>query len=78
MKTLDQFKMEEGIKEIHLLQGKGRKYAQVNDKNIIVSTQCDLSKPLFVIPTTNKESGLVMPNLFTIINATNVQMVGSV
>jgi hypothetical protein len=78
MKSLSQFKAEEKVSHIDLLQGKGRKYATVNDKSLIVSKDCDMSKPLFVIATTNKDSGLVIPNLYTLINAANVQMVGSI
>ena len=78
MKTLAQFKMEEQVAEIHLLQGKGRKYAQVNEKNLIVSKGCNLQEPLFVIPTTDKDSKLVIPNLYTIINGKSVTMVGAI
>lgn len=48
MKTLAQFKLEEGVATIDLLQGKGRKYATVNNKSVIVSQECDMTKPLFV------------------------------
>lgn len=55
MKTLAQFKLEEGVATIDLMQGKGRKFAKVNDKDLIVATECDMSKPLFVFH--NEEKG---------------------
>ncbi len=71
MKTFAQFKQEEGITSIELMKAaNGRKFAQVNEKNIIVATNCDLSKPLFVVPTSNKDTKEVVPNLFTIVNST--------
>ena len=55
MKTLAQFKKEEGIDQIDLMQGKGRAYATVNEKSVIVSTECDLTKPLFVFHNEEKD-----------------------
>ena len=54
MKTLAQFKLEQGVATIDLLQGKGRKYAQVNSLSVIVSTDCDMDKPLFVFHNVEK------------------------
>lgn len=77
MKTLNQFKKEMGIDIIDLLQGKGRMYCKVKDIDIIVSKSCDLTKPLFIISTTNQETGNVVANLFTIINS-DIKMVASI
>ena len=54
MKTLSQFKLEQGVATIDLLQGKGRKYAQVNSLSVIVSTECDMTQPLFVFHNVEK------------------------
>ena len=48
MKTLAQFKSENNVNVIHLLQGQGRKYASVRDLQLVVSSKTDLGKPLFV------------------------------
>lgn len=68
MKTLNQFKQEERVQTIDLLQKKGRAFASVNDKSLVVSKECDMKKPLYVIPLTNKE-GVITPNAFLLINA---------
>lgn len=87
MKTLAQFKAENQISEINLLQGKGRKYAQVKDLQLVVSKQCELAKPLFVIPLTkaldetkeqSPENSVVVPNTFLLINASTVKQVESI
>ena len=70
MKTLAQFKLEEGVATIDLLQGKGRKYATVGTKSIIVSTDCDMAQPLFVFH--NVEKG------FHVICNSNAKYVGSI
>ncbi len=49
MKTLNQFKQELGIQSIDLMQGKGRMYATIGDKSLVVGTTTDLKKELFVI-----------------------------
>jgi len=58
MKTLEQFKLENGLNKIDLLQGKGRMYARVGNIDVIVSKSADLTKPLFVIPATNEDGSL--------------------
>lgn len=70
MKTLEQFKLEQGVSKIDLLQGKGRKYATVNTLSVIVSTECDMARPLFVFHNTEK-------NLHVICNS-NAKYVGSI
>ena len=70
VKTLAQFKLEQGVATIDLLQGKGRKYATVNTLSVIVSTECDLARPLFVFHNVEK-------NLHVICNS-NAKFVGSI
>lgn len=81
MKTLSQFKQENNITSIDLLQGAGRKYAQVRDLQLVVSSKCDLKQPLFVIPLSEAidkqlpltpENSKVVPNVYLLVNATNV------
>jgi len=82
MKTLAQFKAENAIEKIELLQGKGRKFCTVRDKSLIVAEKCDLSKPLYVTEMTkpvdaNEPEGerTVVPNTFIILNASSVKAV---
>ena len=70
VKTIEQFKLEQGVSKIDLLQGKGRKYATVGTLSVIVSTECDLARPLFVFHNTEK-------NLHVICNS-NAKYVGSI
>jgi len=70
MKTLEQFKLEEGVSKIDLLQGKGRKYATVGTKSLIVSSECDMAQPLFVFH--NVEKG------FHVICNSSAKYVGSI
>lgn len=77
MKTLDQFKREERIDKIDLLQGKGRMYATVNEKKLIVATSTDLAKPLYVIPITEDKDKNPVSNVFAIINSATVKTVAS-
>ena len=70
MKTLAQFKQEEGVQTIELMQGKGRAFAKVNDKDLIVGTNTDMKQPLFVIH--NEERGF-----YVICNA-GAKVVGSI
>ena len=82
MKTLEQFKAEEHIKSIDLLQGKGRMFTKVNDKDLVVAKECDLKKPLFVIPLSKPVEGTedqfeVIPNVYILINS-EIKVVGSV
>lgn len=81
MKSFTQFKIEVGVPNITLLQGKGRKYAQVRDQQLVVSSKCDLKKPLFVIPLTeaidkeqpiSQENSQVIPGVHLLINASTV------
>ena len=69
MKTLGQFKEEEGITKIDLLQGNGRMYATVNEKNLVVSSKCDMSKPLFVIQLEKDKDGKPLQNVYAITNS---------
>lgn len=54
MRTLNQFKQELGVQSIDLLKGNGRMYATVGDKSIIVGSNTDMNKPLFVIHNSDK------------------------
>jgi hypothetical protein len=74
MKTLAQFKKENNIETIQLLQGKNRKFANINDLVIIVSKECDLTKSLFVVATTNQETGVTYQNAYTIVNSNVVEV----
>ncbi len=60
MKSFAQFKAENNVSKIDLLQGKGRMYAKVGSTDLIVGKTTDLSKPLFVIHGT-KEDGSAQP-----------------
>ena len=48
MRTIEQFKAENNIQSIDLMQGNGRMFATIGDKSLIVGTNTDLKKPLFV------------------------------
>lgn len=48
MKPIAQFKAELGVTSIALMQGKGRMFANIGDKSIIVGKDTDMKKPLFV------------------------------
>lgn len=50
MKTFAQFKQEQKIDKIQLLQGDKRKYCSVSDIDLVVGKDTDLKKDLFVIP----------------------------
>jgi len=87
MKTLAQFKQELNITSIDLLKGKGRMYAQVRDKQLVVSSKCDLSLPLFVTELSeavdkdkplSPENSRVIPNVYLLINAENLTVAGSI
>lgn len=69
MKTFNQFKQENGVSTIDLLQGKGRAYATVKDKQLVVSSKCDLGKPLFVVPMEKDKDGVATPNTFLLCNS---------
>ncbi len=84
MKTLSQFKAEQNIGQIELLQGKGRKFATVRDMDIVVGTKTDLKLPLYVIPLSkaidpaqpiSEENSVVVPKAFVLVNNTNVKAV---
>lgn len=77
MKTLNQFKQENQINTIDLLQGKGRAYATVNDKQLVVSSKCDMSKPLFVIPMKADKDGVATPNTYLLCNS-DVKVLASI
>ena len=48
MQTIEQFKSEQRVDKIILMQGKGRKFSNINGKSVIVATNADMAKPLFV------------------------------
>ena len=84
MKTLAQFKQEQNITSIELMQGKGRKFATVRDMDLIVGTKTDLKQPLFVIPLSkaidaalpiSEENSVIVPKAFVLINNANVKAV---
>ena len=87
MKSFDQFKAENNISTIQLLQGKGRKYAQVRDIQLVVSKNTDLGQPLYVTPLNeaidptkemSEENSRPVPNAVVLINASNVKMVEAI
>lgn len=87
MKTLAQFKREQDIQSIDLLQGKGRKYASVRDLDLVVSSKCDLTKPLFVIPMSEEieeGKGFIegntrkVENVYLLVNGNNVKVVQAI
>lgn len=88
MKTFAQFKSENNIQTIDLLQGKGRMYAKVNNKQLVVSSKCDLQKPLFVVelneaidaalPIETPGNSRVIPDAFLLVNSANVKVVASI
>lgn len=77
MKTLNQFKAEEGITNIDFLKGKGRAFATVKDKSLVVSSEFDNTKTAYVTPLSrfnngkdDSEGSTVVPNAFVICNST--------
>ena len=76
MKTLTQFKQELGVSKIDLLQKNGRAFAKVQDIDLVVSSNCDLSKELFIIPLT-KEDGTPVANAVLMINS-DIKTIASV
>lgn len=87
MKTLTQFKAEHNINSIDLLQGKGRKYAQVRDIQLVVSSKCDLKSPVFVTPMSeaidktqeiSEENSKIVPGVFLLVNAPNIKVVETI
>jgi hypothetical protein len=77
MKTLAQFKLEERVSKIDLMKGQGRAFAQVNEKNVIVSEKCDMTKPLFVTKLEADKDGNPLQNVYAICNST-VELVASI
>jgi hypothetical protein len=87
MKTLAQFKLEQGIATIDLLQGKGRKYAQVKDIQLVVSKSCDLKAPVYVTQMNapiddtqpiSEDNSKVVPGVFLLVNAANLKVCESI
>ena len=87
MKTLQQFKLENNITTIDLLQGKGRKYAQVRDIQLVVSSKCNLKEQVYVTPMSeaidkeqpiSEENSKVVSGVFLLVNAANVKVVDSI
>lgn len=70
MQTLGQFKQENGVTTIDFLQGKGRAFATVNDKSVIIASNADTKKPLFV--SRNAELGV-----YVVCNAEGLKVAGS-
>ncbi len=76
MKTLNQFKSEENISKIDFLQGKGRAFATVNDKQLVVSKDFDATKAAYVTPlskfnngTDDTDGSTIVPNAFVLVNS---------
>jgi hypothetical protein len=69
MKTLNQFKAEEGIGSIDLMQKNGRAFATVKEKSLIVAENCDMKKPLFVIKVEKNAAGDELTNVYAICNS---------
>lgn len=74
MKTFEQFKAEQGVTKIDFLQGKGRIFAKVKNTDVIISKECDLKKPLFVIDLTQDASGNPITNAVVVVNSANVNV----
>ena len=76
MKTLAQFKKELGVDSISFVKSveKDRTFATIKNTTIIVSKTFDSSKPAFVVPTADKDTGEIYPNTFTICNSEKVVM----
>lgn len=79
MKSWNQFKAENGVTTVDMLRGKGRLFAKVADNDLVVSQECVLTEPLFVIPlskfnngTDSTDGSTVIPNAFILINSSNV------
>lgn len=73
MKTLQQFKQEMGIQDIHLMQGKGRMYAKVKNIDLVVAKETDLKKQLYIIPLTTAE-GAIVPDAMLLLNNDNIKI----
>ena len=77
MKTLAQFKLENGVTSITLIKhSTGRQSVAIKDSTLILSKDCSLKEELFVIPYNKLNNGTdatdgvtVVPNTFVIINS---------
>ena len=81
MKTLEQFKLENGIKEINMMKtAKGREFANIAIKDsdgkivkeitVVVATKFDDSKPAYVVEVTEDKNHNALENVFAICNST--------
>lgn len=73
MKTFQQFKDELGVKNIAFQVGKGRAFATVKDKNIVVGKDTSVTKPLFVIESLVDADGVVRNTPLYILVNSNVK-----
>jgi hypothetical protein len=76
MKTINQFLLENNCPKLELLQFKGRAFAKVADKDLVVSKSCEYTKPLFVTPLSTFNNGVddtdgstIVPNAFVLCNS---------
>lgn len=76
MKSFAQFKQENGLTKIDLLQGKGRMYAKVGSIDLIVGKETKLDQPLYVIHGVN-EAGQPQP-FHTLVNSANVKIAATI
>lgn len=70
MKTLSQFKSEQNVSTIDLIQGTGRAFATVRDQKLYVASKTDLSKPLYV-STLRRANADVVVDENTVLDDTN-------
>lgn len=77
MKTLAQFKQENGVTTIDLMKLNGRAFATVKDKSLIVAEKTDMTKPLFVTPVEKDKNDQPLINVFVLVNSA-AQIVASI
>ena len=80
MKTLQQFKALLGITEINLVENKkGRKMSFLpNDILLLVSSKCDLTKPLYVNQITKDAKGAPIEDVVYVVFNTDLKEAGTI
>ncbi len=80
MTPLAQWKQLHKVKQIQLMQGQGRMFANINGKTLIVGSKTDLNKELFVMElNSNRDGEVIAPGTaFVLINSSKVRVVMSI
>ena len=80
MQSLQQFKAEIGITEIKLVENKkGRKMAFLpNDILLLVSSKCDMAKPMYVNRITEDAQGTPIEDVVYVVFNTDLKEAGTI